>query len=438
MDVDEAEARRAGEGRWRAGLRAVAINRAFGLFSLGALPSAMAGWMQNVALGWIVASGPNPAFGLGLLSFTSMGPLVLAPLGGTLADRVDRRLLLMGCACAQLAAALVLAVLALAGQLSMALVLALALANGLPNAVMWPTWSAFVADLVPARDLRRAVAVNSGRFNLTRVLGPAVAGALLARSGPALCLATAAICSSSLLVTLLFVRPRYTRPRPPAAPWLGALAEAARHAVVTPALRAPMLSAGTLGLLALPYAALLPGFVRGALHGNPQDLGLLVTAGGAGAVVGAVLSGTSLAAGRPRQVAAALHLLTGLSVATLGLSPTIGWACLAAALIGLASVAYLSVVNATLQINTPPAMIGRMLGLWVVVNSGTVPLGSLLLGSLASRYGLPAVETAAGLLSALGALFLILGRAAEATEEPALAPLERTATSAAPRHTTTC
>lgn len=359
--------------------------------------------MQAVALGWLVVSLGGSAFWLGLLTFATMGPLLLAPFGGAFVDRHDRRKLLLAVTSVQMVAALLLAVAAFAGWLSLPSIMVLAFLGGAPNALGWPAWSALIADLVPATSLRQAVAVNSARFNLTRVVGPALAGVLLARAGPQWCLAAAWLGTAIFCGTLALLRPRFGRPHGRPEPVLRALAATARYVARDRSVSTLLISVGGVGLLVLPYTSFLPRFAKDVLHQGPEALGLLLTAGGCGAVAGAALSGARLVASRARPTALVLHLLTCASAIGLALSPTLPVAAGFAVLLGFSTTGYLSVVNATLQITAPAGMLGRLLGFWVVVNAGSVPVGGVVLGSVATAWGLRPVEAAAALTAAAAA-----------------------------------
>jgi predicted MFS family arabinose efflux permease len=389
------------------------ITPEFGLFSLGSFPSAMGGWMQQVALGWLVVGLGGSALWLGLLTLATMGPLLCAPLGGTIVDRLDRRLLLLTVTCIQAIAAGLLAALALTGWISLPAMLLLAFVGGAPNAIGWPAWSAFIADLVPPHTLRQAVAVNSARFNLTRVVGPALAGLLLAEFSPAACLIFAAVATSLFAATLTIVRPKHTRLSAPPPPWLEALRDAFQYARSDRPTRALLLSAGALGLLVLPYTSFLPRFAKDVLGQGPQALGLLLAAGGVGAVAGAATSGMRLYSAHPARSSLVLHIATAISAAALALSPILLVAMAAAVLVGYSSTAYLSLANGTLQVTAPPGMLGRLMGIWVVVNAGSVPVGAVILGAIASNGGLRNVQVAAAVVSLLGA-WALLGSAQRA------------------------
>jgi MFS family permease len=393
-------------------LRRVLINRNYALFMAGSFVSAMGSWFQAVAFGWIVLELTGSPLVLGLANFAQMAPLFfLGFFGGALADRVDRRtLLLWGIGTGAVALA-VLAALALAGRVTVPAVLLVSLVIGLTNAVVWPAWQPFIQELVPPDRLRDAIAFNSARFNLTRVLGPAAAGLLMARVGAPACLAVAAAGSGGvLLATWLIRRPRGRRAAAP--PWLSALAEGIAY-VRADAFTFRLLGiTGLFGVVVLPYQAFLPAFARDVLATGAEGLGVLLTAVGGGAVLGAAATGSRHVATRPGPAMALCALLAGAGLLVFALAtplhgfPT--WVASAAlVLVGFGSIGYLTTANATLQLRVPDHLTGRVMGLWVVMNAGTTPLGSLALGGAAERFGLPQVVLAGGLAGiAVGAYAL--------------------------------
>ncbi|HEU5318702.1 MAG TPA: MFS transporter [Chloroflexota bacterium] len=401
------------------------INRNYALFMAGSFISAMGSWFQAVAIGWLVLELSNSAFILGLANFAQMAPLFfLGFFGGVLADRVDRRLLLVcGMGIGTLATAS-LAALSLAGLASVPVVLLASLALGLSNAVVWPAWQPFITELVPKARMRDAIAFNSARFNLTRVVGPALAGVLMARVGAPLCLAVAALSSAGVMVATWLIRRPTGRRRVPL-PWLAALSESVAYVRGDRFIAQLLLVIGLFGVLVQPYQAFLPAFARDVLGTGAEGLGVLLTAVGAGAVLGAALTGSRHVAAHPERAMALTALLSGAGLACFAAAPLLGlpaWAAtLALVAVGFGSVAYLTTASATIQLRVPEHLTGRVMGLWVVMNAGTMPLGSLALGAVAEPLGLPQVILACGLVGvAIGALGL-LNRGATLRAAPSLA-----------------
>ncbi len=394
------------------------INRNYALFMAGSFVSATGSWAQAVAIGWLVLELGNSDFLLGLTNFASMVPLLILSFpAGAIVDRFDRRKLLFLSQGGTMVVVTMLAASAVLGFINIPLILGLSLASGLWNAIGWPTWSVFIKDLVGPEQLRAAVAMNTARFNLTRVIGPAIAGVLLGEYGATSCLVIAAISSGGVFVSLCFIR----IPPPvlgPARDWLGSLKEGLVYVYGHSTVRSLLVATGVLGFLALPLQSFLPAYARDVLGRGPETLGILLTAIGAGALGGAALSGSRLSARLPVLVMAVLTLVTGASMVALALSQHLEFSLLMLGAFGAATVGYLAIANATIQLATREDIIGRVMGLWTVVNAGVTPVGSLVIGAASDsigatsgQSGLPATFGVAGAGSVvLGVVILSLAR----------------------------
>jgi MFS family permease len=388
--------------------RSIFINRNYTLFMAGSFVGATGSWIQGVALGWLALELGNSAFVLGLVGFARMVPLlVLAFPVGALGDRLDRRKMLIWSNVGSFAAALVLTVTVWSGLASVPLLIGLALAAGSADAFGWPVWSVFIKDMVGSERLRTAVAVNSARFNLTRVIGPSIGGLLLAAYGPAVCFTVSTLMALGVLGALLLIRLPPRERRDPG-PWLPALGEGLRYASGTPDVRRILLVTAGMGLFGQPYQQLLPAIARDGLSVGPQGLGLLMTSVGVGAIVGAVMTGAARAQRRSRPLIVLLPVGVGLALIVVGFaSSSFGGLPLAAtalAVVGFCSIAHMAVANTTLQLGVRESIVGRVMGLFTVVQAGMMPLGSLALGALADRAGLTLALTVAGLGTGVVAL----------------------------------
>ena len=382
------------------------INRNYALFTGGSFVSALGSWLQAVAIGWLVLELGNSTFLLGLANFAQMIPLlVLGVFGGAVADRVDRRRLLLVTQTGAVVVNGVLALLTATGGITIPLILLLALALGTLNAFVWPTWSAFIKDLVGPAQLRAAIAVNSARFNLTRVIGPAVGGYLIAKVGTAAVLGLGTITIFGVIASLLLIRVPAADPAP-SSPLLSSLREGLSYTWQNQTARRLLFETGTLGLLGMPYQTLLPAFARDTLRIGPEGLGLLLTAVGIGAIVGAVLSGSPRTSRNPRRGMRLFVFVTATGLLATAAAASLPVALLGLALVGLGSIAFLSTANASLQLAVPDHLVGRVMGLWVVMNAGTMPLGSLLYGAGAEHAGVQGMIGLGGM--AIGVLGLTM------------------------------
>lgn len=380
-------------GRWSA--QGPLANRNYALFLVGAFISSLGGWMQMVALSWVVLQLGNSTFVLGLLGFLQLIPVLALGLpAGILADRVDRRRFLLIVQGAATALAALLAVVQLAGWATVPILLALATANGVVNALNGPTWQAFIRELVGPEQLRQAIAINSARFNLTRIVGPAIGGWLLVTAGAGACFAANAVSFLAVLAALAAIR---TQRRPVAAGRAASAAGGTATILRDPRLRAVLLPAVGLAILALPYSNFFPAMARDVFARGAGGLSLLLTATGIGAVGGAIISGLPFVARRPGVALAILEVITGAALAAFAWSPSFPLAVACIVVFGAAVIGYLATAGATLQLASPPGTEGRVLGIWMIVNSGLVPFGSLGVGVLAEALGVRGALGIAGL-----------------------------------------
>ena len=373
--------------REQSGATSPLANRNYTLFLGGAFVSSLGSWMQMVALSWVVLQRGNSTFLLGVLGFVQLIPvLALGIPAGILADRVDRRRFLLGIQGAATVLAVILAALQYADLATVPLLLILAGANGIVTALNGPPWQAFIKELVGPAQLRRAIAINSARFNLTRIVGPSVGGWLLVTAGAGACFAANAVSYLAVLAALLAIR---TPPRQQAIPsGIAKPTEASTRDVLrNPQLRAVMLPAIGLAVLALPYSNFFPAMARDVFVRGPAGLSLLLTATGVGALIGAFISSLPIVARRPGRALAAMEVVTGLALAAFAWSPSFSLALACIVLFGAAVIGYLATAGATIQLAAMPGTEGRALGLWMIVNSGLVPFGSLAIGALAEAIG---------------------------------------------------
>ncbi|MFN8540738.1 MAG: MFS transporter [Thermomicrobiales bacterium] len=358
-------------------------NRNYMLFLCGAFISAMGSWMQVIAQGWTVLQLSDSAFVLGLLGFVQLAPVLLfGALGGSLADRVDRRKFLIQTQMVSAALAVALAVLQFMGRTTIPILLGIAAGNGLMNALNSPAWMSFIKELVGPEQLRQAVAINSARFNLSRIIGPAIGGWLLVSFGPAACFAVYAVSFIAIQGALFAINGQRPATASPSKRPSGVLIVAKN-----PQVRAVLIPALGLTILAMPYSNFLPAMARDVFQAGPQGLSILLTATGIGAIVGAIFSGSSLIGRHPRKALAVQQVIAGCTLAAFAWSPSFWLAALCIVAFGAALIGFMTTANATIQLSAEPGTEGRALGLWTIVNQGVVPLGSLGMGAATQLLG---------------------------------------------------
>lgn len=368
--------------------------RDFRLLWTGATFSNVGTWMQNVALSWYVLVLTGSPFWVGAVTFATFIPMVLAPLGGITADRLDRRKVLLATQCFLMLDAAALAALAQTGHATLWAVLTLTLGVGVAYALNAPTWHAFVANLVPRHALVNAVALNSAQFSVARVVGPAIAGTLIAAAGLTVVFWINAASFVAVLVALFRIRPRAvpaTRGATPAA----RLATGVRYAWGDPTVRAMILSIGVFSFFGAPISALLPVYARDVFHRGPGAFGSLAAAMGLGAVIGALALGRLGRASQP-IIGGALVVLGAALTAFAG-APVYGAGLALMVVVGSAYLFAVSGINSAIQTTVDDGVRGRVMSLFMLAFGALFPLGSLAAGAVADRVGvvLPTVASAA-------------------------------------------
>jgi MFS family permease len=386
--------------------------------------------MQTVALGVLVFARTGQPGWTGLVAAAAFVPIgLLAPLGGAVADRLDRRRWLIVTTLGEMAFAAVLAVLAATGHDPPVALVVLALLGGAAGAVGFPAYQAMVPDLVPPEDLLGAVSLSSAQFNLGRVIGPALAGLVLLTHDYGLVFGVNAASFAAVVVALLMVRlPRVVAHVRGAGIW-SRIADGVRAAKTEPGCRSAIELIAFVALFASPFIALVPA-MSGVLHRDGVTTqvatAILVTAQGVGAVAGAlVLPTLAERLGRRTMLQGALFGLPALLV-LYGLAPALWLSALALMAVGAGYIAVLSGLNTVVQLRAPAEARGRILSIYMMGLGIVYPIGAILQGAVANRTGVRAVTVAGAVilwsgLALLAALrptvFSALGDAREIAEE---------------------
>ena len=360
--------------------------RNFRLFLFGHLVSSTGTWMQQVGQDWLVLRLTNAALPLGItlaLQFTPM--LVFGAWAGLAADRLDKRRLLLVTQTAMAVLALALGVLTATGAVRLWMVYALALLLGCATAFDMPARQAFVSEMVGPDRIANAVGLNSASFNTARVLGPAVAGGLIAVVGIAPAFFLNAVSFLAMIGGLLAMDPDRLYRRPAVERGRGQIRAGVRYVWSTPALRSTILLVLVVGMLGLNYRVALPLLARFAFGGGAGAYGALAAIMAAGAVVGALAVARR---SHPTRL-----LLVG-SVAAFGVlsfaaaaAPTMLLEALVLFPIGMASLAFVATANSTVQLASSPQMRGRVMSLFGLVLLGSGPPSGLLSGWMAGQFG---------------------------------------------------
>jgi MFS family permease len=393
--------------------------RDFALIWSAALVSNIGSWLQTIAVGVLVTELTGQARWTGLVAAAAFVPVgLLSPVGGAIADRVDRRRLLLGTTVGETVFAVLLAVLVGTGHESPLGVTALVLAGGCMTALGFPAYQAILPDLVDRDDLLGASSLSMAQFNLGRVVGPVLAGIVLVVGSYTWAFALNAVSYGAVMVALLLVRLKPPAPsEEPAGLWARIVA-GARGARAEPGCRTAILAIGVTALLLSPFIALIPAVTVKLFHGGEGATSVLIGAQGVGAVAGA-LSLASLARrhGRRRILAVNLCLLP-LLLAAYAAAPNLAVAAAVLVAVGAGYVGLLSGLGTVVQLRAPAALRARILSLYMVALGTVYPLGAVIQGAIGDRVGLRAV-TAGG-----AAVFLVVIVVAGVTRPDLVASLD--------------
>ena len=388
--------------RWQVAGRALR-HRNFQLFFSGQLISLIGTWMQSVAQSWLVYRLTGSALLLGSVGFASQIPVFLfAPLGGMTADRVNRRHIVLGTQVAAMLLAFILAVLTLSGKVQVWHVFLLASLLGVVNAFDIPGRQSFLVDMVGKDDLMNAIALNSSMFNGARVIGPAIAGILVAKIGEGWCFFANAASYIAVIVGLLLMKVQSRRRASNASPFEHMM-EGFRFVNHTAPIRALLLLLGVVSLVGMPYVVLMPIFADQILHGGARGLGILMGATGVGALLGALtLAFREGVKGLGRWVAWCSAGF-GASLVVFSLSHTFWVSVLLLLPVGYTIMLQMACSNTLIQVMVPDALRGRVMAVYSMMFMGMAPIGALLGGALADRLGAPLTVAIGGLASIGGA-----------------------------------
>ncbi len=381
-------------------------HRNFRLFWIGQLISLIGTWMQSVAQGWLMHRLTDSALMLGLLGFAQFAPVTFLSLwAGVIADRIDKRRLLLITQSFAFLQAIAMAVLSGSGHIRPWMVLVLAFAFGVFNAFDLPTRQSALVEMVDDReDLPNAIALNSAEFNVARIIGPAIAGVTLALIGETGCFWINAVSYIAVLYSLTQMRLPARAARAGAA--LGSLREGVAYVMRTESIRNLLVLLAICGGLGFQYNTLLPVYTRTILHANAGAYGALMSSFGVGSLIAALSMTHALDRWTLRR-----NLLIGLTSAGLGLA-AFAWSrwlplTLAMGLVaGYGLILYVASTNTLVQMTTEDHYRGRVMSLYTFMFIGTTPGGALLAGAIAQRAGAPVATSLCAVLLLGGALWV--------------------------------
>jgi MFS family permease len=376
-------------------------HRNFRLFFAGQFVSLIGSWVQSTAQGWLVYQMTGSKVMLGTVAAVGSLPLLLFSVwGGSLADRHSKRTVVLYTQIGMMLLAFAFAALVGSGHIQPWHILALAALGGVAMAFDLPARQAFTVEMTSREDLMNAISLNSSLFNGARIIGPAVAGFLMARVGMTWCFLLNGLSFIATIVGLLMMRlPRFVPPAEPASTGRHML-EGFVYVAGFRRVRRLLLLVGMVGIFGWSYSVLLPAYAADILHLGERGYSALLSANGAGALLGALTVATYGSRVRPRRM-----ILGGVWVfsASLVLLAVVRWfplvlACLAVG--GWGMLLFFSTANTLVQTSVTDAMRGRVMGIWALVLGGLMPLGGLESGALAQAVGVPWTISAGALVCA--------------------------------------
>ena len=360
--------------------------RNFRLFFFGQLVSQCGTWMQTIALGWLVLHlSHNSGFAVGLVIALQFIPTLLFGVwGGVIADRFDKRNVMLCTQVAMAAVAVLLAVLDLTNTVQLGMIYVIVFVFGLALAVDNPTRQSFVPEMVTAEDLPNAIGLSSAIFQVARILGPALAGVLIVAVGTGICFALNAVSFVFIIGALLMMRKSEFHRGAPVERDKGQIRAGLRYVWHTPELRSTLLLTVVVGTFAINSPVVLPLLAKITFDGNAEVYSWMTIAMGAGALVGALVVAIKAEA---RGDLLFTGLGFGVAICVASLAPTLGIFIALLVLVGAGQISFLATCNSLIQLRSDPAMRGRVMAVYTITLLGTTPIGGPLVGWISQEFG---------------------------------------------------
>ncbi len=387
------------------------------LYFMGQGVSLVGTWMQQVAMSWLIYRLTHSAMLLGVVAFVSQIPhLFIAPFAGVLVDRLNRHRILIVTQILSTLQATILAVLVLTNKIAIWHILPLGLFLGIVNAVDAPTRQSFVVHMVDKKDLGNAIALNSAMFNGARLIGPTLAGIMIAAFGEGLCFLLNAISFLAVIWALLLMDMPVFNPEKNNSHIIMDLKEGLNYIFGSPTIRAILIQVSSMSLIGMSYIVLMPIFARDILRGGPQTLGLLMAGVGVGALFGALfLASRKETRGLLKMIAIASVIFSS-ALILFSFSRLFPLSLGIIIFLGFGMMAQMVSCNTVIQTIVDDDKRGRVMSFYTMSFMGISPFGSLIMGSMASRLGAP-VTTLIGGLCCLFVAFLFIRRLPKLQED---------------------
>jgi MFS family permease len=381
--------------------------RDYRLLWIGTLFASSAQWVQQITVGWVAYDLTHSAFMLGVVNGARALPLLfLAPFGGVAADRIERKALMLWTQVMLLIASVIMAAVVISGAVQVWHLIVYMMITGVAWAFNNPVRQSVVPNLVPRADLMNALALNSVGFNITRIIGPTVAGILVVEVGPGenFLIQAVAYVGMAALVMPMVIPPMK---RATDVSVRENLVEGATYVWRNPTLRTMLILALVPMVVGLPYTALMPIFAKEVLHSGARGYGLLMSAVGVGAVIGTLTLATLGSVERKGLLVLGAIFMLGASLVAFSLSRSFELSLVLMVITGAAQMVYMTTNQTVLQLMIPDEMRGRVMGIYML-NQGLVPFGSLMAGALADVTSAPTAVLIMGSLVSLLALAFAL------------------------------
>ncbi|MCK9220745.1 MAG: MFS transporter [Bacteroidales bacterium] len=387
-------------------------SRNYRLYFTGQGISLIGTWMQNIALSWLIYRITGSVFLLGLIGFTSQIPtFILAPFSGVLTDRFNRlRIMIITQVCFMIQAG-IMAFLVLFNLIDVWHIIVLSIVFGIISAFDAPARQSLVIDLIDKpENLGNAIALNSAIFNAARLVGPAVAGIIIAVVGEGICFSLNALSFIAVLAALLQIKITRKQVPPKTTNFKKSFFEGFHYTFQSMPIRTLILMLATLSLVGLPFIVLLPAYAKDILLGGSDTLGFLMSALGAGALTGALYMATRKTVLGLSKIIAVNTILLGLAIVLASFSDKLCFSLIIFFFGGLSMVLFLSSVNTMLQSITDEDKRGRVMSFYAMALMGTSPIGNLLAGTIASGIGISHTFLIGGTVTVLIGIWFAINR----------------------------
>lgn len=383
--------------------------RNYRLFFIGQSISLIGTWMQRIALPWMVYQITGSAIMLGIIGFAGQIPLfLLSPFAGVITDRLNRYHVLLATQILSMIQSFVLAWLTLTGTIQVWQIVTLSIILGCINAFDVPSRHSFVIDMVEKKeDLGNAIALNSMMFNGARLIGPSVAGLVLASAGEGICFLMNAVSFIFVVGSLLMMRLRSKEMRIKDSVIFMDLREGWRYTFGFPPIKHLILLLGLVSLMGSSYTVIMPVFAKEILHGGSHTYGFLMGAAGFGALMGALFLASRKTVLKLGRIVPAAALLSGAGLAIISFSKDFTISVMLLVSIGFGLMMHSASSNTILQTITDDDKRGRVMSFYTMAVMGIAPFGSLLAGSLAKIIGTPFTILIGGFTTIMGSLFFL-------------------------------